>query len=90
MYTGVDSADRGAQLDRIELLIAGYTQAVMFHGVRDSGVDAYSGFGEYLERRFGWNVQAGPIRTIRRETESDDAAWETFWRLLAAFRNGAV
>jgi hypothetical protein len=74
MYTGVDSFDRTAQLDRVELLIAGYKQAVMFHGVQDPGVDAYSGFGEYLARRFGWDVQAGPIRAIRRETESDDAA----------------
>lgn len=90
MYTGVDSADRGAQLDRIELLIGGYMQAVLVHSVRDPGVDKYCGFSEYLERRFGWNLQFGPIRTIRRESASDDLAWESFWQLLSDFRSAGA
>jgi hypothetical protein len=86
MYTGVESSDWSAHLDRVEMLMAGYSQAIVMHGVRDSGVDIYAGFSEYLRRRFGWNVQSGPIRTIRRESESEDVAWETFWRALLEFR----
>jgi hypothetical protein len=87
MYTGADSHDWSGHLDRIEMLVAGYLQAVMVHGVRDRGMDVYCGFSEYLGRRFGWNVQGGPIRTIRRESGSDDEAWEMFWRLLSEFRD---
>jgi hypothetical protein len=86
MYTGVDSTDRGAQLDRMELLIHGYMQAVLVHRVRDLGVDRYGGFSDYLERRFGWNLQFGPIRAIRRESGSDELAWDRFWALLSDLR----
>ena len=53
----------------------------------DPGVDLWSKFRPYLERRFGWNMSEGPIRTIRRESPSDEAAWETFWRLLWELRD---
>jgi hypothetical protein len=88
MYLGPDD-DRGRQLDNLEILISGYFLAISQHGLRDSGVDLYSGFGAYLESRFAWNVSGGPVRAIRREAPSDAVAWGEVWRLLWEYRDAA-
>jgi hypothetical protein len=87
MYTGAAVGDYGAHFDRLEMLICGYQHAVMVHGVHDSGVDLYAEFSSYLESKFGWNLREGLIATIRRESSSDEVAWETFWRLLWELRD---
>jgi hypothetical protein len=86
MYLGVSVPDFGALFDRLEGMIVGYTLAVQAHDVPDAGADLYSSFRQYLERRFGWNVAQGPIRTIRNESASDSEAWDAYWKLLADFR----
>ena len=40
-----------------------------------------------IENKFGWSLREGAIRTIRRESSSDEVAWETFWRLLWELRD---
>jgi hypothetical protein len=87
MYTGAAAGDFGAHFDRLEMVISGYQQAVIVHGVQDVGVDLYAEFAAYLENRFGWNLRESAIRKIRRESPSDEVAWDTFWRLLWELRD---
>jgi hypothetical protein len=87
MYTGAAAGDYGAHFDRLEMLISGYRQAVMVHGVQDEGTDLYAEFPHYVASKFGWNLREGLIATIRRESSSDATAWETFWRLLWELRD---
>jgi hypothetical protein len=87
MYTGAAAGDYSAHLDRLEMLIAGYLQAVVTHDIRDEGVELYLELGPYLESKFGWTMSQSAIRTIRRESASDQAAWEAFWNLLWELRD---
>ncbi len=86
MYVGYSNAQRDEQLRGLELLIVGYGLAVQLHGVHDSGVEAYSGFADYLRDRFGWSMSCGPLAAIRQASDSSDDAWSSFWRLLSEFR----
>jgi hypothetical protein len=85
MYVGVADSARGVQLDRLEVLISGYSLALTWHGLRDPGHDLYMQFSPYLEKRFGLPVNRGPIRAIRDASKSDAQAWKMFWRLLWEF-----
>jgi hypothetical protein len=49
MYTGADAGNYGAHMDRLEMLISGYIQAVLVHGIQDPGVDLYAEFAPCLE-----------------------------------------
>jgi hypothetical protein len=87
MYVGAADSARGAQLDRLETLIAGYSLAVTWHGLDDPGLKLYGEFAPYLEERFAWDLNRGPIRAIRNATRSDAEAWDSFWQLLWEFRD---
>jgi hypothetical protein len=87
MYVGAADGAPGVQLDRLEMLISGYSWAVRLHGVHDAGFDLLAAFSPYLETRFGWSLNRGPIRAIRDASQSDADAWEYFWRLLWEFRD---
>jgi hypothetical protein len=90
MYVGAMDSARGVQLDRLEVLIEGYSLAVNWHGLEDPGLDLYNDFSPYLERRFAWNLNRGPIRAIRDAAKTDGEAWDNFWRLLWEFRDATV
>jgi hypothetical protein len=85
MYLGVPSTEYGMLLDRLEAWINGYREAVFRHSMDDPGLDAFSRFSEYLGRQQWWDVKEGAIRTVRRESASDEEAWATFWRLWSEF-----
>jgi hypothetical protein len=85
MYLGVPSTEYGMLLDRLEAWINGYREAVFRHSMEDAGLDAFARFRDYLGRQQWWNVSDGVIRTIRRESPSDEEAWATFWRLWSEF-----
>src|SRR5262249_1044875 len=87
MYVGAMDSAGGVQLDRLEVLIAGFLFAGAWDGLDDPGVDLYNDFSPYLERRFAWNLNRGPIRAIRDAARSDAEAWDNFWRLLWEFKD---
>jgi hypothetical protein len=87
MYLGTGPPNYGAMLDRLDTWIVGYSEAVRAHEVRDPGIDLYSSFWQFLEGRLDRHMSEGTIPTIRLVSMTDAEAWETYWRLLDAFRN---
>jgi hypothetical protein len=85
MFVDGTDSDRTVQLDSLDILIRGYLIASSHHQLSDPGVALYDRFPSYLERKFGWGMNQGPLRAIRAESESDTEAWDTFWRLLWEF-----
>ena len=78
MYLGVSAPYFGALFERLEGMIVGYTLAVQAHDVPDAGVDLYSSFHSYLERRFGWNLSEGPIRLSDARVHRTPEAWDAY------------
>ena len=89
LYLGVVPPNFAIMLERLDTWIVGYSEAVRAHGVRDPGLEVYSSFWQFLERRFGRNMSEGTIPTIRLLSMNDAEAWETYWRLLDEFRQNA-
>jgi hypothetical protein len=87
MYLGTGPPHYGAMLDRLDTWIVGYSEAVRAHEVRDAGIEMYSSFWQYLERRLDRQMSQGTIPTIRLVSMTDAEAWETYWRLLDDFRS---
>jgi hypothetical protein len=90
MYLGAGPPHFGAMLERLDAWIVGYGEAVRAHQVQDAGLDIYSSFWQYLERRLERNMSEGTIPTIRLISMSDAEAWETYWRLLREFRSSGA
>jgi hypothetical protein len=90
MYLGAGPPHFGAMLDRLDTWIVGYGEAVRAHQVQDPGLELYGSFWQFLERRIERNMSEGTIPTIRLISMNDAEAWETYWRLLTEFRDGAA
>ena len=88
MYLGAAPPHFGTMLDRLDTWIVGYSEAVRAHEVHDPGLELYGSFWQFLERRIERNMSEGTIPTIRLISMNDAEAWETYWRLLAEFRDG--
>jgi hypothetical protein len=86
MYLDGEEPSHVRRLDNLEMLISGYFLATHQHQLRDEGVELYSHFSEYLNHRFGWSANQGPIKAIRHAATSDAEAWQSFWILLREFR----
>ena len=87
MYLCANAPNHGVMLDRLDTWIVGYSEAVRAHEVRDPGIDLYSSFWQFLEGRLDRHMSEGTIPTIRLVSMTDAEAWETYWRLLDAFRD---
>ena len=87
MYLGTGPPNFGTMLDRLDTRIVGYSEAVRAHEVHDAGIALYSSFWQFLERKLDRHMSQGTIPTIRLLSMTDAEAWETYWRLLAEFRN---
>jgi hypothetical protein len=85
VFLGSPSTDFGLLLERLDAFIIGYREAIFRHSIDDAGIDAFSRFKDYLGRQQWWDVTEGVLRTIRRESPSDEEAWTTFWRLWSEF-----
>jgi hypothetical protein len=84
-FLGTPETEFGVLLERLDAFIIGYREAVFRHSLEDAGLDAFSRFKDYLGRQQWWDVSEGVIRTIRRESPSDQEAWAMFWRLWSEF-----
>jgi len=86
MYVGSSDSQRGEQLRNLELLLHGYSMALGCHQIREPVSDFPREFSHYLRGRFGWSTACGPAAAVRDASDTDDEAWEMFWRLVAEFR----
>jgi hypothetical protein len=84
-FLGAPETEFGLLLERLDAFIIGYREAIFRHSVEDAGLDLFARFKDYLGRQQWWDVTEGAIRTIRRESRSDEEAWATFWRLWTEF-----
>ena len=89
LYLSVGPPNHGAMLERLDTWIVGYTEAVRVHQIRDPGVELYSTFWQFLEKRLGRSMSQGTIPTIRLISSSDAEAWVTYWRLFDELRESA-
>lgn len=86
MYVGGSDGERGEQLRNLELLLHGYSIALGYHQVQERVKDFPRAFSNYLHTRFGWSTACGPVAAVRDASETDDEAWEIFWRLVGEFQ----
>jgi hypothetical protein len=86
LYVGGDGSNRGAMLQRIELLLHGYALAIQQHRLDEPVKDFPREFAEYLRTQYDWSAAAGPVAAICDAAKDDREAWEMFWRLVREFR----
>lgn len=87
MYLGAEEAGRPQQLRNLEVMLYGYSEALHQHQLEEPGRDFVRGFGEYLRSRFGWSMSVGPVEAVLARAESDEEAWNSFWRLISDYRS---
>jgi hypothetical protein len=87
MYIGWGPDERGKQLESLEAMLMGYSHAVSMHGIDDPGKDFFETFIHFLQKRYGWSGELGPIGEIRYHAANDEEAWDMVWKLLREFRS---
>jgi len=86
MFVGWDEWERRRQLEALESMLFGYQRAVVQHGLDDPGRALLTGFGDYLQARFGWSMSCGPIGAILEHSPTEQEAWTRFWVLLDDYK----
>jgi hypothetical protein len=86
MFLGWSSAERGAQLRDLEILLMGYGHAIERHGIEEPGRTFLRSFSQFLHERYEWSKSLGPIAAIREHAKDDEQAWQLLWTLIREFR----
>lgn len=86
MYVGGDESRRALQLRNLEQLLCGYTLALQCYRIQERVADFTREFGAHIWKTKGWSVSCGPVAAILEAADSDEEAWELFWRLVDEFR----
>jgi hypothetical protein len=86
MFVGGSDSQRGEQLRNLELLLHGYSLALGSRQIRERVNDFPRTFSNNLHGRFGWSTSCCPAAEVRDASNTDDEAWEMFWRLVGEFQ----
>jgi len=78
--------DPAKQLRALESLLHGYRIALVEHSiVEDPPPDLLRSFGEFVESRHGWPMDAGVVSAILSGSSTHDDAWRVFWDAMDEF-----
>lgn len=79
---------RGHALADLESQCIGWEAALQAHSIADPAVGFNARFRDWLRAEHGLSVARGWADAIRRDAAGDREAWERFFTLLDAFRQG--